>query len=363
MAIFIRADGNPQIGMGHIMRCLSIAEAIEDAGGEKPVFLSADDSCAGLIEGRGFELKTLGTDYRDMKSELPILEEIFMRVPQDGGLVLLVDSYQADREYFEMLRCISPRVHTACLEDMGEPYPVELLINYNVYAPRLKENYQIGGEPLASLLGADYIPLRRSFRESINGLNYRVKDNITDVMITTGGSDPHFAADAFVSAFLAAEHDIFHDRGNKITWHIVSGPFNPYAIELKEKYGGIANVRIYEGLKDLKPLIEQCDVVFTATGSTIYEVCAVGVPMIVFYYADNQRQGADELARITDIVNAGRFCADRDNSGTLKSAVEALRHCASERSYRERLHEQERRLVDGNGALRIAKALLARRLE
>ena len=52
---YIRADGNTQIGMGHVMRCLSIAEAAADLGERcKSVFLTADDECRSLIEERGF---------------------------------------------------------------------------------------------------------------------------------------------------------------------------------------------------------------------------------------------------------------------------------------------------------------------
>lgn len=348
---YIRADGNTQIGMGHIMRCLSIAEAALVLGKEyKPVFITADEGCTELIRDRGFEALVLGTNFRDMLSELPALKKIL----SEATSVLLVDSYQADTAYFKAL---SELACVVCLEDMGEPYPVDLLINYNIYAPKLRENYKIGDKPLNTLLGAAYMPLRSVFQSDIG---YEVRDKVTDVMITTGGSDPYFAADAFAAAFLSAERDMCGgEAGNKIIWHIVSGPFNSFADKLKEKYGGLENVVIHEGLKDLKALMKSCDVVLTATGSTIYEVSALGVPMIAFYFAENQRQGAEALAELTDIVNAGCFCGDRD--AVIDRAAGALKKCICDKRYRELLYTQERRLIDGKGAARIAQAILKRR--
>lgn len=344
---YIRADGNDKIGIGHVMRCLSIAEAAKERASQ-PVFIAADYECRALIKDRGFSVIVLDTDYQDMKGELSKLKGIL----EGKRDILLVDSYQADAAYFE---AVSELAFTVCLEDMGEPYPVDLLINYNIYAPGLREKYRLNGKPLNTLLGAEYMPLRSAFQKDID---YHVKDKVTDVMITTGGSDPYFAAGAFADAFLPAERDIC--GGERITWHIVSGPFNAFADKLKEKYAGFKNVIVHEGLKDLKMLMKRCDVVLSAAGSTVYEVCALGVPMIVFYFAKNQRQGAQALAELTDIVNAGCFCDDRD--GVIAKTTETLKRCVHDKEYRMLLYEQERRLIDGKGAGRIVSEIFRRQV-
>lgn len=345
--LYIRADGNTQIGMGHVMRCLSIAEAAAARGAkDSPVFLAADEECCDLIKERGFRVRVLHTNYQNMMSELSQLE-VLLDKKRD---ILLVDSYQADTAYFA---AVSALAFVVCLEDMGTPYPVDLLINYNLYAPKLKAQYQIGEKPLSTLLGAAYMPLRNVFQKE---LAYEVRDKVTDVMITTGGSDPYFAAGVFTDAFLEKAHELCCDGDcQQITWHIVSGPFNAFAGKLKERYGKCDNVIIHEGLKDLKALMKQCDAVLTATGSTVYEVSALGVPMIAFYFAENQRQGAEELAQLTDIVNAGCFCDDK--AAVVDRAVEALKRCVRDKKYRELLHRQERRLIDGQGAARIVNEM------
>ena len=107
----------------------------------------------------------------------------------------------------------------------------------------------------------------------------------------------------------------------------------------------------------MRSLLLRSDIVLSATGSTIYEVSSLGVPMIVFYFAENQRQGAEALEKMTDIVNSGCFASDA--GAVTARAVEAMKKCVRQKEYRSLLHEQEKKLVDGKGALRIARHLLA----
>lgn len=340
----IRADGNTAIGMGHVMRCLSIADAMKDRNIE-PVFMTADNDCVAMIGDRGYEVCVLGTDYRDMESELPLIREFLRQRTKDvdASSVILVDSYQVTSKYYEELRIMAK---VACLEDMGQSYPVDLLINYNIYGPKLVYDNKITH---AILLGTGYQPLRREFQQDIQ---YAIKNKITDVMITTGGSDPYFAARAFTDAFLA-EKKLAEE---KLRYHIISGPFNTHTAQLHELYDENPWVEIHEHVTCMKEIMKQCDVVLSATGSTIYEVSALGVPLIAFYFAENQRQGADMLSEITHVINCGNYADDAEQ--TVGNAVKALLKCVKDKEYRETLYHEERSLVDGRGAARIAQALI-----
>lgn len=352
--LYIRVDGNSDIGMGHVMRCLSIAEAAAQLNQKcVPIFITADEGCRALIEDKGFKNIVLHTNYEDMMSELKILERIFdTRYDK-----VLVDSYQASSEYFLALREL---VWVACLEDMGQAYPVNLLINYNIYAPKLREKYQILNSKIADsrklpdrvLLGLEYMPLRKDFQKPAA---YHINDKVTDVIITTGGSDPCFAAAALADAFI--ENPFLPKQDMKL--HIISGPLNRFSEELNRKYGDCKSIVIHENVKDMRGLFLQSDVAISAAGSTVYEISALGVPMIIFYFAENQRQGAETFAELTDVMNAGCFA----NEGRIVAdrAMEALGRCVRDRSYRESLCRQEKELIDGKGAYRIAKQLIGTR--
>lgn len=171
-------------------------------------------------------------------------------------------------------------------------------------------------------------------------------------MITTGGSDPYFAARAFTDAFLA-EKKLAEE---KLRYHIISGPFNTHTAQLHELYDENPQVEIHEHVTCMKEIMKQCDVVLSATGSTIYEVSALGVPLIAFYFAENQRQGAEMLSEITHVINCGNYADDAEQ--TVGNAVNALLKCVKDKEYRETLYHEERSLVDGQGAARIAQALI-----
>ena len=346
--IYIRADGNTAIGMGHVMRCLAVAEAVAEMDCPPLVFLAADEECREMIEDRGFCVFALGTDYRRMMDELPQFECILDRKSD----LVFVDSYQADNAYYLELGKLA---RVACFEDLGEAHPVDLLINYNIYAPQLEQRYRAdvpdqNQYPKNVLLGTSYMPLRKAFQRPSD---YQVRDKVTKILITTGGSDPYFAAGAIVDALLG--DTVIMEQ--KIQLHLVSGPFNQYAQVLRDRYGHAVQITVHDKVKNLRSLLLESDVVISAAGSTIYEVSSLGVPMIVFYYAENQRQGAETLAACTEIVNAG--CFAKEGSAVADRIRETVRRCIGDSAYRERLCHQERTLVDGRGAHRIAEQLRA----
>ena len=58
--IYVRADGNSKIGMGHVMRCIAISNEIKELGGEV-TFILADEEVAAQLIGQGFETIVLHT--------------------------------------------------------------------------------------------------------------------------------------------------------------------------------------------------------------------------------------------------------------------------------------------------------------
>ena len=85
--IIIRADGNGTIGLGHIMRCLSIADALRKQD-EVPLFVTACQEGVSVIRERGYEVVVIPTDYRKMEDELPILKQL---IQEEQRIKMLVD--------------------------------------------------------------------------------------------------------------------------------------------------------------------------------------------------------------------------------------------------------------------------------
>ena len=101
--ICIRADGNQQIGTGHIMRCLSLADALREQGG-KIMFVTAEPYFQRLIQTRGDPCTVLGTAYDRMEEELSVFLPL---LEQEQPELVILDSYFVTPEYMKAIKGIS----------------------------------------------------------------------------------------------------------------------------------------------------------------------------------------------------------------------------------------------------------------
>lgn len=348
MRVIIRADGNREIAMGHIMRCLSIADALKKEGADV-MFVTAGSETKAMIAARGFEHQVLGTSYRDMEAELTAFRALLEQEPADW---ILIDSYFVTQKYMKEL---AGWTRTAYIDDMGQPvYPASMLINYNIYGTKLPyaQWYESAGIvlPEQCLLGCCYAPLRTEFQQ---GRISKVSEKVTDVLITTGGGDLVNAAGGLCQR-LAAE--IGDGKHQGVHFHVVCGPFSENKQELYELAGREAAFVIHENVTHMSELMSDCDIAVSATGSTMYELCSMQLPVICFYFAENQRQMAECFGDTTNVINAGNITVDRE--AVLERICGGLTVLEQDGALREVIRSQMQELTDGNGAARIARALL-----
>lgn len=354
--LIIRADGNAKTGAGHLMRCLTIAEAAaEREGTEEILFLCADQDSAGLVRNSGFRAQVFGTDYRDMESELwahtdgKSRKNRYAKKGDAGNLwdlwvtgsqnCILVDSYYVTEEYLEGLKRYGK---VWLLDDMQDhAYPADGIINYHVFAdPKIYERLYRDAVPQLCL-GASYIPLRKQFEN----LPYQVGRQVRNILITTGGGDAENLAEKILTALEDPER----------IFHVPLGRFSPHLERwklLEQQYG---NVRFYHDVKDMAELMQKCDLAVTAGGSTLYELAAVGVPFVCFSCAGNQEALVEYMGSADAGVSAGAW--HQDAEGTLMRISEGVERLCRDEKLRHSCSEKGRSLVDGQGAKRLAQVL------
>lgn len=349
--LYIRVDANAKVAMGHLMRCLTIADACKEQNMELE-FIMAEDTCQDLVEQRGYRTWILNTDYTRMEEELPQLTACFQHTPETESHALLVDSYQVSATYLETLSKLLPVI---VMDDMGEqPWPVQAVVNYNHYAIHLPYTELYRKQNTRLFLGSAYTPLRPMFAEAAK--DYEVRPRVKDILISTGGGDPLRIADKLV-------HALVMDSAfpSDMTLHVLCGPFSK-SYEPLTKYAEIVGedkLQLHANVTDMAGLISSCDLAVSATGSTIYEICAIGVPAVSFYFAENQRQGAEELDRIGAIPCAGGILYKSETSGAEKSVLHAivdqLKTYSRDFRLRQGASAYMRGIVDGRGAGRLAE--------
>lgn len=336
--IWIRADGGKEIGTGHVMRCISIADALRRMG-EQVCFLLADSSAVPLLEGRGQEYRLLNSSYQHPEEEL---EALLPLLAESRNSIFLADSYYVTDTYLRRVRDYMPICY---MDDRGiSGLPVDLLINYNIFADA--SLYECSGDERTSyLLGTEYAPLRREFQE----VPYQVREKVRRVLLTTGGSDKYNLAGKILEEVLSNEET------QNLEYCVVSGAYNEYLPTLLEIGKWHPGVQVLSNVTDMSELMRTCDIAVTAGGSTMYELSAVGVPIICFSFVDNQEKIVEGF-RNRDIVCFGgdylrqgeRMVRDvADNIGLLCRDVEL----------RKGYSRRQKVLVDGQGAMRIAERL------
>lgn len=334
--IFIRADANERIGTGHVMRCMAIADALKQCG-QQVCFLIADDRGSRLLEDRNQDYLVLHTDYASMEEELPRLRQILGEKKPD---FFLADSYSATPEY---LREVRKYVPVGLLDDgVLTGYPVDVLINYNIFATA--SLYGTADET-RYLLGPEYVPLRREF----TGVVYTVRERVERVLITTGGSDRYNLGAELLKKALAGT-----DTAD-LQYTVVSGAYNIHFGELQELARCHKNVQVCSNVNDMSRLMRDSDLAVSAGGSTMYELSAVGVPVICFSFVDNQERIVKGFAEKGLACFGGDYLAQGESFP--EKIVYHIGTLAADYNLRKSSSQKLRNLVDGQGAMRIAKEL------
>ncbi|OQA16767.1 MAG: UDP-2,4-diacetamido-2,4,6-trideoxy-beta-L-altropyranose hydrolase [bacterium ADurb.Bin363] len=349
MKVGIRADGSTNIGMGHIMRCLSLAKGFRNAGIDV-YFFSKFEQGIQKIREEGFEVIELphhseihseGLYYGDVSSLKDEADEIIRRLNVHNPDILFIDSYNVTEEFFLKLK---PYVKKLCYIDDNNrfTYPVDVLINGNITGESL--GYKRYYEDEILMLGVKYNLIRDEFKYLPERI---VNREVKEIMITTGGSDPFELSLRLAGAIIASE------RFEGIVINIVAGSGFTNLDSLRDLVQKNANIVIHENVSKMSELMLKSDLAITAGGSTLYELCACGTPALAFIIAENQKQIVDMLSDKGYIQSLGWH-----NEFADLEFLKALELLCKDYEGRVSLSKKMQKLVDGEGVRRIVDELV-----
>lgn len=332
--LYIRVDMNNRIAAGHMMRCLSIADAAKSLG-EEVTFLLADNQALTLVKERGHNALVLHTPWDDRERELKVLRRL---IEEYGIRRLLLDSYQVTASYLGELKKYTEVFY---LDDLNAfHYPVDVLICYANYWEKFR--YEDNYENTKLFLGTQYIPLGQAF--SYCGPK-NIKPGVEHLLLLSGGSDPYDILDGLLGK-------IHRERYRKIS--VICGIYYPKYKELCERYMKDENVCIYQGVSDMARYMREADLAVSAGGTTLYELCAMGTPAISYSFADNQLGNVEKFDEDGLISYAG----DLRKDPVAERVAGYLEYYGQNQSLRQEKSLRMQELVDGQGAQRIARILI-----
>lgn len=331
--LYIRADMNDSIATGHIMRCRAIADAARKQG-EETTFLLADGQAVNLLKEWGYSYIVLGTDWKDMDSELRVLEKV---ISEKNIECLLIDSYQVTESY---LKHLSEKTRTIYIDDVNAfLYPVDVIICYVNYWEKFSYNVRCPEKKL--LLGPQYVPLRTEF---YNCPSKYIKSKVENLVLLSGGTDRYDVLDKLLEKIKKKYYKL-------IT--VFCGAYYPKYEYMLEKYKNEKNVVIRKAVNNIKDYMDNADFLVSAGGTTLYELCAVGTPAVSYSIADNQLENVKVFHENGIIDYAGDVRCD----DVVKNILKYLDLYYKNEALRRDRSQKMQKLIDGKGAERIAECL------
>jgi UDP-2,4-diacetamido-2,4,6-trideoxy-beta-L-altropyranose hydrolase len=338
--LLIRADANRQIGVGHVMRCLALAQAW--ASGSGPVTFLARPLPKALQERlrqAGYEVCLLAEDL-SRESEIAVVREVLQQQPRPP--VLVVDGYDFDELYQDAWQ-----VEHGCLvviDDLGHcaRYHADLILNQNLNAhPGL---YGPASRFRRLLLGPKFALLRQEFqpRPSVPpdpGLGRQPK-GATHLLVTMGGADPPDATSQVVARLRAWLPGLAVD----VRVRVLVGAAYPHRAALDRAIAGDPRFEVVVEATSMRDQYQWADVALCAGGASNWEMSCLGVPRVVIPIADNQRENLPHM------VQAGLCLAcELDDPGL----PDVLAQLLGSPQLREQMRTAGQSLVDGWGAARV----------
>lgn len=357
--ILIRTDASIQIGTGHVMRCLTLADELR---GADVIFVCREfaGNLCGYIEEKGYAVHRLPVSdapEQDVETNLKHSAWLGADWQADAGQVeeiikdldtlpdwLVVDHYALDERWEGYLRPYCKKIMV--IDDLADRvHDCDLLLDQNFY-DNLERRYD-GLVPAwcKKLLGPKYALLRPEFREARKNLRKR-DGHVKRIMIFFGGSDPtNETSKALEAVRLLNRPDIAVD--------VVVGSANPNKDQINELCAVMMDVTYHCQISNMAMIMSDADLFIGAGGSTTWERCCLGLPSLVVTLADNQVGIAKGLEKAGAGIDLGRY-----ENFSVKQYTQALKDILQNKNKMLCLSEQGQRLVNGKGIQKIVRAMI-----
>lgn len=323
--LVIRADASPQIGTGHVMRCLALAQAWPG----EVIFLSHDLPPS-------LHQRLLDQYIHVVSIEAPLdLQPVLAVMEQYAAPWLVLDGYHFGTDYQRSIRQAGKRLFL--LDDYAHwpAYEADILLNQNVTASGIA--YPLNRDALL-LSGTRYCLLRPEFQQRPIQEPAAVAHRL---LITLGGSDPENVTLRILQALSTVP---------SMEIKVVVGAANLHRVTLEQ--AARHHVEILVDVKDMPSLLQWADIAITAGGTTCLEVAFTGLPALLITIAENHAAIVTRLGELGAMISLG--WAQDLSMTALAAQVQAL---AQDQTRRAEMRQLQQMMVDGQGAKRVAQIL------
>jgi len=363
-SVLFRADASLEIGTGHVMRCLALAEAL-GRHGVTSRFICRDHAghLAQRIRRAGYRVDLLplvagqplqasdiagdepahaawlGTDWQTDASQTVAM------MTEERPDWLVIDHYALDRRWEQALRPFCGRI--MAIDDLADrAHDVDLLLDQNL-GRKAGDYAGLLPRTAAVLAGAGHALLRPEFSASREtSLKRRLDAGLQRLLVSLGGVDK----DNVTGQVLAALAQCDLPPGCRIS--VVMGEQAPWLDAVRRQVAAMPAADLQVGVSDVAALMADCDLAIGAAGTSAWERCCMGLPTLLVVLAENQVPGARALAA----AGAALLLGEGDELlPSLKASITKMTDPVQLR----RMQTACANVTDGRGTERLVEVLLA----
>ena len=357
--IYIRADAAHQIGVGHVMRTLTLALELKRLNCEVTFICRAlPEYLAAKIERAGCELVRLSNstdDNNDSDIEALDAAEVLSWLKNDDRSYpdwVIVDHYDLSEEWEAQFTQRGIRIMV--IDDLpSRRHACEILLDQTLNCT-FDDYHDLVPMTCRLALGPKYALLRPEFRKTRQeSIALREPRGFSKLLISLGGTDPDNVTSAVLESLLKLK------SGVKFEIDVILGASSAHKHHvgaLVDDFAGKA--KLYVGVENMALHMLQSDVAIGAAGSTSWERCCLGLPSLTLVLADNQLRIDKALQDWGASISLGDHKAQAFDQ-TLANALDVV-SCYDIRSV---MAAKASQVTDGLGANRVASLILGEEIE
>ena len=282
--ILFRADGNSEIGLGHLYRLFSLIEMLKEHF--KFTFLSSETSTINIIPN-SYQLKIIPTQIT-IKEEPDLISKEFDK----NNTLLIADGYQFDSSYQRKIK--EKGFKFVYIDDLASEHMfADLIINHS---PNITSQIY-SAEPYTKFaLGTKYALLRPTFLDLI--AKEKTVQKIDKAFVCFGGADPY-------NLTLKATKALLKTPQVKKIDIVLGGAYSHKEIyTLTQK-----NIKIYQNIseEELMKTMVTSNFAIAPASTILYELCCVKIPVLSGYYVNNQKKIYNGFANKKAIFEMGNM--------------------------------------------------------
>lgn len=365
ISVAFRVDASIHIGTGHVMRCLTLADALRGLGAHSLFICRAHlGHLAEQIAARGHEVHLLSPPVAlpvtgsDTGSKLAHAHWLGVTPDQDSEETqdllnarrvdwLIVDHYALDATWEAKVRKTCHKVMV--LDDLADRSHLADVLLDQTFSRAATDYAGLIGSGCRLLCGTDYALLRKDFvtyRDFSLERRRKARFGVRHLLVNMGGVDSNNVS----GQVLEALRDCELPADVRVT--VVLGATAPGLAELRALAGEMPfRVDVKVNVAEMATLMAASDLAIGAAGSTSWERCCLGLPTLMLVLADNQRLVASGLQA------AGAVSLLPGTENIARALPRALDTLISTPGTLAGMSDRAAALVDGAGVERVVEVI------